>query len=163
MRASADVPDAAGEILIAGATALAHVDGLDPSLQALTGALARAADAASAVIVRVGERGEGLEIAASVGLGEAARTGLAAAIQDPHHPIARTAATAEAGFDVPPTAPGGPALRSHLPLVVTRGGTRTVLGVLALAHERPIPPSLRLLLQAGADLAAVVVERRRRP
>jgi hypothetical protein len=157
------VPDAAGEILIAGATALAHVDGLEPSLQVLTDALARAADAASAVVVRVGGQGGGLEIVSSVGLEGAARTGLAAAMQDPHHPIARTSATAEAGFDVQPTAPGGPALRSHLPLVVTRGGTRTVLGVLALAHERPIPPALRPILQAGADLAAVVVERDRRP
>ena len=115
------------------------------------------------MIVIVGGHGGGLEIASSVGLEDAARTGLAAAMQDPHHPIARTAATAEAGFDVQPTAPGGPALRSHLPLVVTRDGTRTVLGVLALAHERPIPPALRPILQAGADLAAVVVERDRRP
>ena len=152
--------DAAGEILIAGATALAHVDGLEPGLQLLTDALARAADAASAVIVIVD--GGRLEIATSVELGEAARTALAAAIQNPPHPIARTAATGEAGFDVQPTAPGGPALRSHLPLVVTRGGARTVLGVLALAHERPITPSLRPLLQAGADLAAVLIERDRR-
>jgi hypothetical protein len=157
------VPDAAREILVAGATALAHVDGLEPGLQVLTDVLAREADAGSAVIVIVGGQAGGLEIAASFGLGDAARTGLAAAMQDPRHPIARTAATAEAGFDVLPTAPGGPALRSHLPLVITRGGTRTVLGVLALAHERPIPPTLRPLLQAGADLAAVVIERHRRP
>jgi len=155
------VADAAGAILVAGATALAHVEGLEPGLQVITDALARQADAASAVIVIVGGRGDGLQIATSFELGDAARAGLAAAMQNPNHPIARTAATGEAGFDVRPTAPGGPALRSHLPLVVTRGGSRTVLGVLALAHERPIPPSLRPILQAGADLAAVVVERSR--
>jgi GAF domain-containing protein len=62
-------------------------------------------------------------------------------------------------FDVMPTVPGGPALRSHLPLVVTRGGTDTVLGVLALAHGEPIDSELRPVLQAVADLAAVAVER----
>jgi hypothetical protein len=155
------VADAAREILVAGATALAHVDGLEPSLEVLTDALARVAGAGSAVIVIAGEHGDGLQFAASFGLEGAARAGLAAAIHDPRHPIARTAATGRAGFDVLPTAPGGPALRSHLPLVVTRGGTDTVLGVLALAHERPIPPSVRPVLQAGADLAAVVIERHR--
>ncbi len=157
------MPGAGEEILIAGATALAHLEGLEPGLQVLTHALARQADAASAVIVIVDGPGGGLEIAASFGLEGAARAGLAAAMQNPHHPIVRTATTAEAAFDVHPTARGGPALRSHLPLVVTRGGTQRVLGVLALAHERPIPSSLRPVLEAGADLAAVVVERDVRP
>ena len=62
-------------------------------------------------------------------------------------------------FDVLPTGAGGPALRSHLPLVVTRGGTDSVLGVLALAHDEPIDPEMRPILQAVADLAAVAVER----
>ena len=155
--------DAAGEILTAGATALAHMDGLEPGLQVLTDALARAAGAASAVIVIPAGRAGGLAVAASFGLGDAPRTALATAILNPDHPIARTAATGQAGFDVLPTAPGGPALRSHLPLVSTRDGADTVLGVLALAHERPIPPALRPLLQSGADLAAVVVERHRLP
>jgi hypothetical protein len=153
--------EAAHQILVAGATALAHVDGLEPSLEVLTDALARVAAAGSAVIVVAGEHGAGLQVAASFGLEGAARAGLAAAIRDPRHPIARTAATGQAAFDVLPTAPGGPALRSHLPLVVTRGGTDTVLGVLALAHERSIPAATRPVLQAGADLAAVVIERHR--
>ena len=53
----------------------------------------------------------------------------------------------------------GPKLRSHLPLIVTRGGTETVLGVLALAHEDPIDAEDRPLLEALADLAAVAIER----
>ncbi len=65
-------------------------------------------------------------------------------------------------FDVLPTGAGGPALRSHLPLVVTRGGRDSVLGVLALAHDEPIDPEMRPVLQAVADLAAVTVERDRR-
>ena len=64
-------------------------------------------------------------------------------------------------FDVAPTVPGGPTLRSHLPLVVTRGGTDAVLGVLALAHDAPIEAEERPILRAVADLAAVVLERDR--
>ena len=58
----------------------------------------------------------------------------------PGHPVARTMHETMPTFDVLPTGPGGPALRSHLPLVVTRGGTDSVLGVLALAHDAPIDP-----------------------
>lgn len=155
------MPDAAREILVAGAAALAHAGGLAPTLQILTDVLAREAGAASAVIVVARGHPDRLEIATSFGLGEAARAGLAAAIDDPGHPIARTVSTATSTFDVLPTAPGGPALRSHLPLSVTRGGTDEVLGVLALAHDRPIKPSVRPLLQAGADLAAAAIDRHR--
>jgi hypothetical protein len=55
--------------------------------------------------------------------------------------------------------PGGPALRSHLPLTIARNGVDTILGVLALAHQSPIATDSRPLIQAAADLAAVVVER----
>ena len=55
-------------------------------------------------------------------------------------------------------APGGPALRSHVPLVVTQDGTETVLGVLALAHDRWLDGE-RAGIQAAADLAAVALER----
>jgi hypothetical protein len=65
-------------------------------------------------------------------------------------------------FDVQPTAPGGPALRSHLPLIVRRDGRDVMLGVLALAHDRPIDPNMRPLILAGADLAAIAIERHRR-
>ena len=37
-----------------------------------------------------------------------------------------------------------------------------MLGVLALAHDAPIEPEMRPILQAVADLAAVAVERDRR-
>lgn len=90
-----------------------------------------------------------------------ALAGLADAIRDPGHPIARTVATREPTFDVTPTRPGGPALRTHVPLVVTRDGSEPVLGVLAVAHDLPIDPALRPLLQAGTDLAAVAIERYR--
>ena len=158
-----NVSNAAQEILVAGARALAHTDGLGPTLQILIGSMADLAAAESAAILVVNREPDGLEIAASFGLSDAAAAGLATAVRKPGHPIARTVAAAVATFDVQPTAPGGPALRSHLPLVITRDGSDVVLGVLALAHDRPIDPELRSLLLAGADLAAVAIERDRKP
>ena len=151
---------AALEIFVAGARALAHADGLGPTLQVLIGSIAEQLEVESAAIFIVNEQREGLEIAASIGLEESALAGLAAAVGNPGHPIARTVAAPVPSFDVLPTAPGGPALRSHLPLIVKRDRTDIVLGVLALAHDRPIDPEMRPLLQAAADLAAVAIERR---
>ena len=150
--------DAAREILVAGAQALAHADALDSVLRLLLGSIAAGLDVESAAILIPGE-GHELEIAASAGLPEAAVAGLASAVRKPGHPVARTFASPVATFDVLPTAPGGPALRTHVPLVVTRGGEEIVLGVLALAHERTIHAARRPILQAGADLAAVAIER----
>jgi hypothetical protein len=152
---------AAREILIAGARALAHADGLEPTLQMLLASLAEQLEVASAVITIVTEEPDHLAIVASVGLEDADLAGLAAAVGDPGHPIARTVATPVSSFDVSPTRPGGPALRSHLPLIVRRGGSDVVLGVLALAHDRAIDPAMRPLVQAGPDLAAVAIEGRR--
>jgi hypothetical protein len=148
---------AAGPILITGAHVIAHGDGLQATLQALMDSVGDLG-ASSAAMVIVGRDGT-LEIAASLGLDDAAAAGLTAAMVRPTHPIARTMHETSPTFDVLPTVPGGPALRSHLPLVVTRGGTDSTLGVLALAHDAPIVPALRPILQAVADLAAVAVER----
>jgi hypothetical protein len=152
---------AAREILIAGSRALAHI-GVVESLQLLLGAIAEHFQIESSVILVPSDGRHGLEIVASFGLQDAAVAGLAAAVGNPGHPIVRTFATPVASFDVRPTAPGGPALRTHIPLVVTRGGSDIVLGVLALAHEQSIDPAMRPILQAGADLAAVAIERDRR-
>lgn len=152
--------DAAREILVDGARALAHIDGLGPILQILIGSIAERLEIGSAAIFIVDEL-ERLEIAASIGLGDSAVAGLAVAVGNPGHPIARTVADRESSFDVLPTVPGGPALRSHLPLIVMRNGTTILLGVLALAHDRPIDTGMRPLLQAGGDLAAVAIERSR--
>jgi hypothetical protein len=150
---------AAREILIAGARALAHADGLEPSLQMLLASLAEQLEVESAVIMIVTKEPDRLEIAASIGLADAAIAGLAAAVGDPGHPIAMTVTTPVSSFDVSPTRLGGPALRSHLPLIVKGDGSDIVLGVLAIAHDRPIDLALRPLLQAAADLAAVAIER----
>jgi GAF domain-containing protein len=153
------VSNAEREVLLSGSRAVAHLDGLEPSLQVLIDAIGAETAVASAAIVIDGDGG--LEIVATFGLDDANRAGLAEAIRRPTHPIARTFADMTPIFDVQPTAPGGPALRSHLPLTVTRGGTDHVLGVLALAHDRPTDAEMRPVLQAAADLAAVAIERYR--
>ena len=153
--------EAAREILIGGARAIAHADSLVSSLDSILVLLAERLDVESTVVV-VAEAPDRLVIVASVGLEGPAIAGLADALRKPGHPIARTFVDPVVSFDVLPSVAGGPAFRSHLPLTVTRDGRNTVLGVLALAHDRPIEADSRGLIQAAADLAAVAVERHRR-
>jgi GAF domain-containing protein len=154
--------DAATEILVRGAQALADSTALQPGLEGLLGVIAEQLDVESAAIVVVAADGpDALRIVASSGLPAAAVAGLAAALRNPAHPIARTVTDPVVTFDVLPSVPGGPALRSHLPLMVARHDGNVVVGVLALAHRRPLGAEPRRLLQAAADLAAVGVERHR--
>ena len=99
----------------------------------------------------------GLVVAAAAGISGAALEGLAAAVRDPTHPIARTLVDGEATFDVAPRAPGGPALRSHLPLLADHGGRQATLGVLAVAHENPLDEDARRALVELADRAASAI------
>lgn len=85
--------NAAREILVAGARALAHADGLEPRLQMLLASIAEQLEVESAVIMIVTKQPDHLAIVASIGLEDAAIAGLAAAVRDPGHPIARTVAT----------------------------------------------------------------------
>lgn len=150
--------DAAQEILVRGTRALAHAEPRGSGLESLLAVITEQLDVESAAIVVPDPSFDGLVIVASHGLGEPAVAGLTAALRDPGHPIARTLADRISTFDVLPTRPGGPALRSHLPLVVTRAGSDKMLGVLALAHQRPMDADARQLLEAAADLAAVALE-----
>jgi GAF domain-containing protein len=161
------MPDeAARAILVAVGRALAHTAGREASLEVLLGAITEQLDVDTAVIVASGNDGDGgelgdLRIVAAVGLGEPAATGLTEAMRNPQHPIRRTAASPTTTIDVTPTQPGGPALRSHIPLTVTRAGGTVVLGVLALAHQGPLGAASQPILEAVADLAAVAMERDR--
>jgi hypothetical protein len=94
----------------------------------------------------------GLELGASSGVVGPALERLIEAVQDPGHPIARTMADGVASFDAVPMAPGGPALRSHIPLLIGAADptSRRVIGVLAVAHDRPLDAETRARLQ---DLA----------
>jgi GAF domain-containing protein len=149
--------EAARDILVRGAHALARADSLGSTLTTVLDVLVERLDVESAVIV-VPEAHDRFVIVASVGLEDPAVAGLAQALRNPGHPIPRTMADPAPSFDVLPSVPGGPALRSHLPLTVNRDGTDTAVGVLALAHQRPLDADARGLLSAVADLAAVAVE-----
>jgi hypothetical protein len=151
----------AREILVAAARSLAREDDLDAGLQAILDATAEALDVASAAIVTRDRLDGALEIAASFGLDAAAAAGLTEALKRPTHPVTRTFEATSPTYDVAPTVPGGPALRSHLPLIVTRQGDATILGVLALAHDEPIEPATRPIVEAAANLTAVAIERHR--
>jgi GAF domain-containing protein len=150
--------EVAQEILVRGARALAHSDSNGSSLDTLLAVIAEQLDVESAVVVVV-DGPDRLRIFASSGLAEPTIAALGEALRNPTHPIARTVGDPVPSFDVLPTAPGGPALRSHLPLTVTRKGSDTVLGVLALAHHRPLDAESRELLEAAADLAVIALER----
>lgn len=113
---------------------------------------------ASAAVFVVTGPGPALEIAGAIGLGDPAA--LAAAVRNPAHPVTRTVIERAVAFDVRPTAPGGPALRSHLPLIVGDGDGE-VIGVLAVAHDAPLDADAQLALTAVADLAALAIERER--
>ena len=150
---------AARAALVAGAAALAHGDDQALGLRTLLDAVARPLGIASGAIVVRDRSGTGLEIVASYGLDAAAAAGLAEAMQRPDHPVTMTFEATAPTYDVAPMNPGGPRLRSHLPLIVTRGRTPRVLGVLALAHDDEIAPEAKPIIGAAADLAAARIER----
>jgi GAF domain-containing protein len=147
------------QILHAGTRALTRDDGLERTLLGMLHPLADQLGIASAAVFTSDGPGGGLEIAASIGLRDPAA--LASAVRNPAHPVARTAAEGAIAFDVRPLAPGGPALRSHLPLTVVEDGHELLLGVLALAHDQPLDGDGRAIAEVVADLAAIAIERER--
>ena len=97
-----------------------------------------------------------LELAAAACIDGAPLERLIEAVRDPRHPIALTVTEAEPSFDVRPIAPGGPALRSHVPLFAEGGHGRAVVGVLAVAHEQSLDASARRDLIGFASEAAAL-------
>src|SRR5262245_31902350 len=98
-----------------------------------------------------------LELAAAAGIDGPALDGLVAAVRNPGHPVARSLVADGPAFDVLPTAPGGPALRSHVPVRSAGGGE--AIGVLAVAHDEPLNEGDRAALVALAAAAAVDLAR----
>jgi len=131
-----------------------------PVADATLSSLTREIGAESAVVVvRDGVTGERTVIA-SAGLPEVAVAGLTAAMRDPRHPVSATFDAPVAAFDVQPTGPGGPALRSHVP--ITRAGRpdEPPIAVLAIAHDRSLRESDRDAVTAAvSDLASMLGER----
>jgi hypothetical protein len=115
-------------------------------------------DIQSAAIFAVAPDSETLVLAAAAGIEGPALDGLTAAVRNPAHPVARALSDEGPTFDVLPTAPGGPRLRSHLPLRTGAGGEATV-GVLAVAHDSPLDESSRQRLIDLAATAAAAVAR----
>lgn len=126
--------------------------------------LARIADAAladgveSAAIFMLPAAGGPLRLAAAAGVDGVPLQRLVEAVKSPEHPIARTLADGFATFDVRPTAPGGPALRSHLPIVRVAGSGGRPVGVLAVAHDAPLGETARRRLENLATSAAASID-----
>ena len=131
--------------------------GLETALQDILGGVTRDLDVGSSAVFVTDPDGAGLTLVASTGLGDAAAAGLVGAVANPGHPIARTIAVPVATFDVLPTNPGGPALRSHVPLT---GRDGLVVGVLALAHDHPLEPDRAQVMAAADDLSAAIAQAR---
>ena len=123
---------------------------LQQELDALPSRALDVADVRSAALFIVEPGSSTLALASAAGISGPALDGLTAAVRDPAHPVARARIDPGPTFDVLPMAPGGPALRSHLPV---RDGDRT-LGVLALAHDTPIAEADRATLTGLAGTAA---------
>jgi hypothetical protein len=114
-------------------------------------------ESAAVFVLRPGS--PALELAAAAGIEGPALDRLISAVQDPAHPITRTLADDGPTFDVKPMNPGGPALRSHLPVVAVRDGRQTTVGVLAVAHEHSLSAHARETLQELANAAGASIER----
>jgi hypothetical protein len=110
-------------------------------------------DIASAAIFILNESGV-LTLAAASGIEGEPLEILESAVRNPGHPIAWTLTERQSNFNVTPMAPGGPALRSHLPLLVERGGWLRAVGVMAVAHDRSLDESEQEMLTELAAQAA---------
>jgi hypothetical protein len=96
------------------------------------------------------------QLGEAAGIDGVALDRLVAAVADPAHPIRRAMADDGPTFDLRPMNPGGPALRSHLPLLVERDGLTDAVGVLAVAHDEPLGAAARTRLIDLATAAARV-------
>jgi GAF domain-containing protein len=108
----------------------------------------------SAAVFFVAPGSSALQLATAAGIEGPALDGLAAAVRNPDHPVTRALTDEGPTFDVLPIAPGGPKLRSHLPLVTDRGET---VGVLAVAHDSPLGDDQRAQLIELAVYAASAI------
>ena len=129
----------------------------DPRLRDIALDALAVGDTASAVIFVAAPGSRDLELAAAAGVDGAPLDALVGAVRNPDHPVTRTLSAAEPAFDVRPTAPGGPALRSHVPVRRSGDGATAAIGVLAVAHESPTSEADRRQLVALADQAASAI------
>ena len=126
----------------------------DPRLRGIAQEALTIGDTASAVIFTVATGSSDLVLAAAAGVEGPPLDGLVAAVRNPAHPVTRALSDAGPTFDVTPLAPGGPALRSHLPLRAEADAGTAATGVLAIAHESSLSEADRHELVALAARAA---------
>ena len=135
----------------------------DPRLGDIAREALTIGDIASAVVFTVAPGSRDLELAAAAGVEGPPLDGLVAAVRNPAHPVTRTLTDDGPSFDVRPTAPGGPALRSHIPLRPSARSATAAVGVLALAHDSPTSePNRRKLVALAERAASVAVDSRDR-
>ncbi len=101
-----------------------------------------------------GGSADGLTLGGAAGISGPPLDGLVAAVANPAHPIRRSASDPGATFDVQPMNPGGPALRSHLPIRTADGRT---LAVLAVAHDDRLTADAQAALEGVAARLAVAL------
>jgi hypothetical protein len=118
-------------------------DPVTPSLEDVVRDATATGTIGSAAIFLVASAPSTLHLAAAAGIEGRALDGLVAAVANPEHPVARAISDRGPTFDVRPVNPGGPRLRSHLPLVAALDDGPTVVGVLALAHDEPLSDAER--------------------
>ena len=111
-------------------------------------------DVESAALFVAAPGSSDLRLASAAGIDGPALDGLIAAVRDPRHPIVRSLTDPGPTFDVRPMNPGGPALRSHLPVHSAIGGAC----VLAVAHASSLGGPERAALIDLADAAAAHLE-----
>ena len=130
-------------------------------MSAALDALARSAleidaiESAAIFVAPSGSAEPGLELGGVAGISGPALDGLIAAVANPVHPIRRALNDAGPTFDVQPTNPGGPALRSHLPIRRTSGDP--ALGVVAVSHDQALDAAARGELETLAAAAADIM------
>ena len=129
----------------------------NPGLRAIAQEALTIGDTVSAVIFLVAPGSTDLDLAAAAGVEGPPLDGLVAAVRNPDHPVTRALSDSGPSFDVRPMAPGGPALRSHLPLRSGPDAGTTATGVLAIAHESPMSEANRRQLVSLAGRAAAAI------
>jgi diguanylate cyclase (GGDEF)-like protein len=149
--------------LAAAVEAIATAPDLERALDGILQAAAELRPAMAAILVQDPDR-PGLQVVATTGFDDAARTQLADDVGDPAHPFAEAAAGRIPSFDREATmADGTVFVGAYLPLLVSSGGVEVALGSLGLGWPSPreITEPERELLRTLASLAAITVDRAR--
>jgi diguanylate cyclase (GGDEF)-like protein len=144
--------------------ALATATDLDAILEAILSAAQTATEAAMGAVIVMDPDRDGLQVAASIGMDDAADQRLEEALRDPADPFATAATQRQPTFERAGTAADGtPFVGAYLPLSVATGGIQATVGSIGFGWPAPrdLDPAERETLAALASLAAVAIDRAR--